>query len=153
MSDERFTLDTNILVYSVDRTAGMRHQRAMIIVRRAILAECWLTLQAISEFYAVVTRKSVMAPADAGRVASYWLDLFPSAAASADAVRIALASAVDGRTSYWDALLIATAAEAGCTAILTEDLAHGSTLHGVQVLNPFTDTARAPLVASLLAEE
>ena len=31
MSAERFTLDTNILVYSVDRTAGVRHRRAMTI--------------------------------------------------------------------------------------------------------------------------
>jgi predicted nucleic acid-binding protein len=52
-----------------------------------------------------------------------------------------------GRASYWDALLVATAAEAGCAVILTEDLAHGSTLGGVAIHNPFTRggglTARA----------
>jgi len=118
-----------------------------------MLAECWLTLQAVSEFYAVETRKNVMTPAEARRVASYWLDLFPSAAASAGAVRTALASAAGGRASYWDTLLVATAAESGCTAILTEDLAHGSTLHGVQVVNPFTDATHVPIVSRLLAEK
>jgi predicted nucleic acid-binding protein len=153
MSDRRFTLDTNILVYSVDRSAGVRHQKSMTIVRRAILAECWLTLQAVSEFYAVVTRKSVMPPADAARLAGYWLDVFPSVAASADAVRNALASAMGQQASYWDALLVATAAEIGCTAILTEDLDYGGVLHGVRVLNPFTDATHAQLVARLLTED
>lgn len=153
MSAERFTLDTNILVYSVDRTAGVRHQRAVTIVRRAVVAECWLTLQAVSEFYAVVSRKRVMVPADAARIAGYWLDVFPSAVVSAASVRAALVSDRDGRASYWDALLVATAAEAGCTAILTEDLADGSTMHGVRILNPFTDTNPGPLVSRLLAEE
>ncbi|MEA2741093.1 MAG: hypothetical protein QOH05_4400 [Acetobacteraceae bacterium] len=37
-----------------------------------------------------------------------------------------------------DAELVATAAEAGCTTILTEDLADGGLLFGVRILNPFS---------------
>ena len=33
---------------------------------------------------------------------------------------------------------MATAAEAGCSAILTEDLADGTVLGGVRVINPFS---------------
>jgi len=42
MSDDsgRFTLDTNLLVYSVDRTAGIRHQLALEILNRAPDADC-----------------------------------------------------------------------------------------------------------------
>jgi len=32
---------------------------------------------------------------------------------------------------------VATAAEAGCSAILTEDLAEGTMLSGMQAINPF----------------
>ena len=117
-----------------------------------MLTECWLTLQAVSEFYAVVTRKTVMPAGDAARLAGHWLDVFPCIAASADAVRTALASAMGKRASHWDALLVATAAEIGCKAILTEDLADGAMLHGVRVLNPFTDTPSARVVARLLSE-
>ena len=35
-------------------------------------------------------------------------------------MRAALADAAAGRRSYWDGLLLATAREAGCVAILTE---------------------------------
>jgi predicted nucleic acid-binding protein len=56
-----------------------------------------------------------------------------------------------GQASYWDALLVATAAEVGCTAILTEDLADGSTVQGVRIMDPFSDAAPTPLVARLLS--
>jgi predicted nucleic acid-binding protein len=150
MSGERFTLDTNVLFYHVDAGAGPRHLRAMQIVGRAVAANCWLTLQSVSEFYAAVTRKGVIAPERAAAVSRDWLDAFPSAAPSASAVRTALASAAAGRASYWDALLVVTAAEAGCTAILTEDLADGATLHGVRVLNPFVGDQLSPAVEALL---
>jgi predicted nucleic acid-binding protein len=134
---ERFTLDTNLLVYAIDSAAGDRHRLAGEIVERAVRLDCWLTLQAISEFYAVVSRKRIVPLPDAAAQAADWLDLFPSTAASESAVRIALADAAARRASYWDALLIATAGEAGCTTILTENLADGGVLAGVQIHNPF----------------
>jgi len=106
-----------------------------------------LTLQSLSEFYAVVTRKRTMPAADAAAQVADWLSFFPSIAVSATCIRAALADAVAGRASYWDALLVATAAEAGCRLILTEDLADGTTLGGVAIHNPFAAgsglTARA----------
>jgi predicted nucleic acid-binding protein len=56
----RFTLDTNLLVYSVDLNAGIRYQLALCIIDKAPDVDCWLTLQSLSEFYAVVTRKRLM---------------------------------------------------------------------------------------------
>ena len=87
-------------------------------------------------------------PAEAAVQAAYWLELFPTVTASPAALRAALAEATAGRASYWDALLVATAAEAGCTIVLTEDMSDGSILSGVRVHNPFapsgglTETAR-----------
>lgn len=39
--------------------------------------------------------------------------------------------------SYWDALIVGTALEAGATALLTEDLRHGQTIDTLRVNNPF----------------
>ncbi len=69
---ERFTLDTNLLVYSVDATAGVRHQLAIEIVDRATERDCCLTLQALSEFYAAVTRKGMVPAAEAAAQAENW---------------------------------------------------------------------------------
>jgi len=133
----RFTLDTNLLVYSVDNAAGERHRVALEIVDRAIESECWLTLQALGEFYVAATRKGIMPSVDAAAQAADWLELFPTVAASAAAIRAALADAATGRASYWDALLVATAAEAGCRIVLTEDMSDGSALGGLRIHNPF----------------
>ena len=134
----RFTLDTNLLVYAIDSAAGIRHDLAREIVRHAVRLDCWLTLQAVSEFYAAVTRKGIVQPPDAAAQAADWLDLFPCTAASEAAARTALADAAVGRASYWDALLVATASEAGCRVILTEDLVDGADLGGVRIRNPFS---------------
>jgi predicted nucleic acid-binding protein len=141
-ADLRFTLDANILVYSVDRAAGPRHLLAVEIVQRSAYADCQLTLQALSEFYVVSTRKGMTEVARAASLVTRWLVAFPCAGASANAVRSAIATAMTGRASYWDALLVATAAEAGCTLILSEDMADGSTLGGVEIHNPFTRTGQ-----------
>jgi len=139
MSVDRFTLDTNILVYSIDAAAGLRHETAVRIVERAAgLASC-LTLQAVSEFFTATTRKGMVSRGRAADMARTWLNLFPIVCASADAVTVALGHVVAGRASYWDALLVSTAAEAGCSAILSEDMADGMLLGGVRVINPFTD--------------
>ena len=138
MSVDRFTLDTNILIYSIDATAGTSNETAVLIVERAVgLASC-LTLQSVSEFFAAVTRKGRLSRVRAADMARTWLNMFPIVCASADAVAVALEHVVAGRTSYWDGLLIATAAEAGCSAILTDDMADGTVLSGVRVINPFT---------------
>ena len=57
MSVERLTLDTNILIYAIDRDAKDKHERAISIVDQAISLDCVLTLQALSELYAAATRK------------------------------------------------------------------------------------------------
>lgn len=134
---ERFTLDTNILVYAVDSAAGAKRAVARRLVEAATGRDCRLTLQAVSEFYAAATRKGMMPRGEAAAQASDWLDLFPSLAASPGAVRTALAAAVAGRAAYWDASLRATAAEERCAAVLTEDMADGAILEGVRVVNPF----------------
>ena len=136
--NERFTLDTNLLVYAIDSAAGARHDAAGQIIQHAVRLDCWLTLQAVCEFYTAVTRKGLVQPPDATAQAADWLNLFPCAAASEAAVRTALADAATGRASYWDALLVATAGEAGCRVILTEDLADGADLSGVRIRNPFS---------------
>jgi len=133
----RFTLDTNLLVYSVDQGEPVKHPLAAQILLAAPHVDCWLTLQALSEFYWAISRKRIMPLSEVAAQIDDWLMYFPAAAASGGAVQAGVAHAVAGRGSYWDALLIATAAEAGCTLILTEDLQDGSTLGGVEIHNPF----------------
>lgn len=39
--------------------------------------------------------------------------------------------------SIWDGLILASALDAGCTTLYTEDLQHGQVVEGVRIVNPF----------------
>ncbi len=137
MSAERISLDTNILVYAVDRDAGGRHARAAAVVDEAVDLDCVLTLQALSEFFAVVTRKGKMPVGDAAAQVEDWQMLFPTVAAKPTALKHAIAAVTEQSLSFWDAMLWATAREAGVTVLLSEDFQHGRELGGVRFRNPF----------------
>jgi predicted nucleic acid-binding protein len=147
---ERFTIDANVLVYAVDANAGLRHKIAQQVVLAAQLLDCRLTLQAVSEFYWAVTRKRIIPPDRAATLVEDWLTAFPADPSSAQAVRRAVSGARDGLAGYWDAHLIATAAEAGCTAAVTEDMGDGTTLFGIRIVDPFGPAGLSTSAASLL---
>lgn len=137
MTAERFTLDTNILIYAIDLDAGERHRLALEIVNRSVEAACVMTVQALAEFVHVVTRKNLVPLADAIAQARDWLQLFPVVAADARALETAYAARERGAFSLFDALLLATAQTAGCTVALSEDMQEGRDLAGIVVRNPF----------------
>jgi len=41
------------------------------------------------------------------------------------------------RLSFWDALIVRAAAQAGCELLLSEDLNDGQMIEGVRIENPF----------------
>ena len=151
MSGEPFSLDTNILVYAHDNQSREKHEMAKAIVTRAARSDCRLGLQAVSEFYVVVTRKAVVTQENAQRQIENWMSVFPMLTASAAAVRSAMSHAVAGRASYWDALLIETAAEGGCAFLLTEDLADGARFGPLTVVHPFRAGGLTPRAIDLLS--
>ena len=137
MSAERVTLDTNILFYAFDAHDPRKQEQAVRIIRAAAHGDCALTLQAVGEFYVAITRKAKMAPADARREVEALLNSFETIPATANAHRIAANEAANGRFGYWDAVLLASAAEAGCTLIFSEDVKDGARLGTITVRNPF----------------
>jgi len=51
-------------------------------------------------------------------------------------VQRAVATSSAHQLSIWDSLIVEAAADAGCDILWTEDLATGSTIRGVTVVNP-----------------
>ena len=137
----RFSLDTNILVYAVDRDSGERHDRSRVLLGRAARRDCVLTVQALAEFFHATTRKNLLPVARAGAFVRDWLDVFQVASADTAALIHAMEAVEEHRLSFWDAMLWATARRSGCSAILSEDLQDGRRLSGVEIINPFTADA------------
>ncbi len=150
MSGRRFSLDANVLVYAVDRSAPDKHQRARLIVLAAPRLDCWLTIQALGEFYFLTTRKGIVAPTDAEAQILDWLNLFQTAGADASTLRAALPHPVARRLSFWDAMLLTTAIEAGCELMLSEDMHDGMRFGNLTIRNPFAGPDLAEDIRNLI---
>ena len=138
MSDDLTTLDTNILFYSVDVDAGVRHEKSARIVEKAVKeGSCVLTLQALSEFFFASTRKGKISLTTAGEQVSNWMTFFPVVHAQPSVLPKAISAVKDHHLAFWDAFLWATAKEAGIAKILTEDFQHEREIGGVLYVNPF----------------
>jgi predicted nucleic acid-binding protein len=151
MSGERFTLDTNILVYAIDLHEGNKQQIAATLVDRAVSFDCPLSLQAIGEFYAAATRRRILGPLAVARRAHLLLRSFETFSYSSTAVARGIEEASSGRLYLWDAILLASAAEAGCTLLLSEDMQDGLRFGSLTVANPFGAEGFSERVRVLLA--
>ena len=146
----RLTLDTNILVYAVDRNAGERHEIALDLVRRARETDCVLTLQSLAELFRVLTSPKLgVSPAQAGSIVQQWRDALPVVAADEACLTDAIEAVTHNGWSFWDAMIWATAKRHGCRFLLSEDGQSGRTLGGVTVVNPFKPADAALLAMAL----
>lgn len=145
----RLTLDSNVLVYAVDRQAGPKHDIARDLVARAAVGDCVLTLQALSEFFVVATRKAKARPDEAAAFVDDFRDVFPVVSAEPDTLSEAMTAHQEHGIAFWDALLWATARKAGCGLLVSEDLQDGRQLGGVRFRDPFRTAWAADLAAAL----
>lgn len=61
----------------------------------------------------------------------------------------AFALAADHNLQVWDALILSTAASAGCRVLLSEGMQHGFVWRGCTIVNPFIEPMH-PLLADAL---
>lgn len=135
MSAELRFIDTNVLVYLFDNDAPAKQAVARELLGAGRFV---LSTQVLSEFYVTVTRK-LARPLDTARASRAVMDFcaMPIRDVTAKLVQAAIRRGTLTQLSYWDALIVETALEAGATTLLTEDLQHGQIIDTLRVHNPF----------------
>lgn len=139
MSD-RFFVDTNILMYAHDASAGDKHQRA-----KALVEELWrdrtgvVSTQVLQEL-TVNLRKKVRRPLDAKETRDIVTDYLTWQVIVNSGESILEAMDLESRyhVSFWDALIIQAAQVAGAEILYSEDLSDGQRYGTVRVKNPLT---------------
>jgi predicted nucleic acid-binding protein len=130
-------LDTNILIYAHDGGAGAKHNAAAKLLTRLVEdGSGALSIQVLSEFYRVATYKLGRKSEEAEQIIndlSGWRIHRP---AHADLLRAARLHR-RYKTNWWDALIINSAIELGCSILWSEDLHDGHRYEAVRVRNPF----------------
>ncbi|MDH3700476.1 MAG: PIN domain-containing protein [Alphaproteobacteria bacterium] len=133
----RFAIDANVLVYAIDVDAGAKRRLAESLLIDAARVDAWLTVQSLAEFFHAVTRKRIATIENATRYVQTWQIVFNVTAADVQSIDDAMAAVRDHSLSFWDAMQWATARQAGCTCLITEDMQHGQRIGGVELINPF----------------
>ena len=130
-------VDTNVLLYADDtrdafKQAQSRNWLLALLQRRSGR----LSTQVLNEYYANVTRKLKLPQGDA-RAKVRRFQLWQPWQIDHQTVETAWGIEARFGLSYWDSLIVAAAAQAGCTHVISEDMGHEQHYGAVQVINPF----------------
>jgi predicted nucleic acid-binding protein len=140
MSDKCF-VDTNILVYAHDRSAGIKHQRA-----RLLLESVWdsgegvLSTQVLQEL-CINLRRKVRHPLQFDEIRQLIRDYssWEVITNTPESVLQALDIEARYKTSFWDALILQAAGSSGASILYSEDLATGQSYGAIRIVNPLLD--------------
>lgn len=139
MSD-RYFLDTNIIIYSFDRRDPAKQIIAQNLIESGMKKnDTIVSYQVIQEFINVAIRKFTvpMSHGDCKLFIDNVLNQFWDVYASRQLVNNALDISERWQYSFYDALIIASALEASCTVLYSEDLQHGQKIYSLQIVDPF----------------
>jgi len=145
----RVALDTNILAYAEGVNGAARKGIALDLIQRLPAGSALLPVQTLGELFQLLARKVNRTPAQARTAILGWRDAFPLIETSETVILGAAELAATHRFSFWDGVVLASAAEGGCRLLLSGDLQEGFTWNGVTVTNPF-GVSPHPLLTNLL---
>jgi len=133
----RSFFDTNVLIYTDDRAAPAKQRRALELVAEHRLAGTGVvSLQVLQEYFVTVTRKLHVDAQVARRKVELLAELdvavlgLPDILAAIDLHRL-------HKLSFWDALVVRAAQQAGCTVLYSEDMQNARQVDGLRIVNPF----------------
>ena len=142
MSDKCF-VDTNILAYAHDRSAGLKHKRAQLLI-----VDLWnsgrgvLSTQVLQELCINVRRKTSrpLSVEETRRLVQDYLSWEIVVNTPASIIQ-ALDIEVRHKISFWDALILQAAESSGVAILYSEDLATGQRYGSIRVVNPLTESS------------
>jgi predicted nucleic acid-binding protein len=134
---EKVFLDTNILVYAIDRSDAQRKKKARELLRHLEQStSVFVSTQVLQEFYVAATRKLGMDQLLAKEITREWR-MFNVVTITEDTIDEAIDISILNKLSFWDALIVATARTAQCKVLYSEDFNSGQMITGVKFVNPF----------------
>ncbi len=138
--NDKFFLDTNIFIYSLDRRDTRKQQIADGLVFKALdTGDGVVSFQVVQEFFNVALKRMAtpmtLESADRylAKVFMQMLGVYPSHALISEALRLHATT----QMHWYDSLIVCAARSAGCAVLYSEDLQHGQRFGSLRVVNPF----------------
>ncbi len=137
MVERRFKifLDTNVLIYAYSVTETKKKTIVLSLLEDEPVC---LSTQVINEFIWVMNKKFNVEIDSLRQIVKNLFELYPVTLINDGTITKALDISSQLKFPYWDGLIVASAIEAGCDILYTEDLQHGQVIeNGLTVRNPF----------------
>ena len=139
MPEHKAFIDTNIIIYAYDVTAGKKHETARIII-----TDLWdsglgvISTQVLQEFFVNVVQK-IPKPVDKQQAKEIVRDFLKwhVVVNTGDSIIDAIDICLRFEYSFWDSMIIEAAIKGGATVLISEDLQDGQVISGVTIKNPF----------------
>ena len=139
MPEHKAFIDTNIIIYAYDVTAGNKHETARIII-----TDLWdsglgvISTQVLQEFFVNVVQK-IPKPIDKQQAKEIVRDFLKwhVVVNTGDSIIDAIDICLRFEYSFWDSMIIEAAIKGGATVLISEDLQDGQVVSGVTIKNPF----------------
>ena len=139
MPENKTFIDTNIIIYAYDVTAGKKHKTA-----GNILADLWnsglgvISTQVLQEFFVNVVQK-IPKPIEKQQAREIVRDFLKwhVVVNTGDSIVEAIDICLKFGYSFWDSMIIEAAIKGGAAVIISEDLQDGQVVSGVTIRNPF----------------
>lgn len=135
----RVALDTNMIVYALGVNDSERQAKANYVIDSLPANDIVLPAQVLAELFRVLAGKAGLTRQESAQVTLHWASRYEVQGTSANATLQSLRVAAFHRVTIWDAIVLASAAEAECRILLSEDMHHGFIWSGVTIVNPFTN--------------
>ena len=131
--------DTDVLVYSQDRSEPGKRARARVLIEEAIAQDAFvLSTQVLMDFYATALRKKLLHAEEALGLVRLWSD-HDAVVTTSDLLLRGLELHRKHSLSVWDALIVQAALDARCDVLLSEGLQPGRRFGELAIENPFLE--------------
>ncbi len=145
---KRLSFDTNILIYAIDATEGVKQPRAAVLIDQARLADGLLTQQVIGELLNVGRKRPNLSTETTRAMAEELCISFPTRPTPVEALFRAFGRAERHRLQFWDSVIATICIDNHVDILLSEDLQDGLNIDGLLVLNPFNPSNAAQIDAA-----
>jgi predicted nucleic acid-binding protein len=137
MSDKYF-VDTNILMYAHDSSAGEKHERAKTLVEELWRDRTGVVSTQVLQELSVNLRKKAGRPLDARATREVITDYlaWQVVVNGGESILEALDLEARFQISFWDALVVQAAHASGAEILYSEDLSDGQAYGTLRVINP-----------------
>ena len=153
-SAQRVFFDTNIVVYCFDTLEPRKQTRAKDLLAHALNSQTGVvSYQVIQEFCNVATKaRRLQLPQE--RILAYVnlvLQPMNQVGSSPALIESALKLRAEHSFSFYDSLIIASATQAKCQVLYSEDMQHMQRVGSLQIVNPFLMVANEAVDISLVS--